>query len=99
MPAAEIVRAHLDAAQEDRRLIVESHARSARLLVAQEVLSHVAVRNDLRHVDERRVATGMVGVMVRVEQILDRHGADALHLLQDVRHVVLILVVNQDQSF
>ena len=70
--APEVISADLDAAQEDRGLIGEGHARSARLLVAQEIFAHVAVRDDLGRVDERRVATGVIGMMVRVEEILHR---------------------------
>jgi hypothetical protein len=72
VPAPEIVGANLDAAEEDGGLVVEHHARRTRLLVAQKVLAHVAVGDDLGRVDERLVAAGVVGVVVSVEEVLHR---------------------------
>ena len=71
VPAAEVVRAHLHAAEEHRRLVVEGDARRARLLVPQEVLADVPVRDDLGRVDEDGVAAGVIGVVMRVQQVLD----------------------------
>jgi hypothetical protein len=97
VPAAEVVGTSLYPTEEDRRLVVERHARRARLLVAEEVLAHVPVRDDLSSRDEGRVAAGVVGVMMRVQYVLHGQRADALHLLQNLGDVLLILVVDENQ--
>ena len=60
----EVVGADFNAAQEDRSLVVEHDSRSARLLVPQEVLADVLVRDDLGHLDEGLVAACVVRVVV-----------------------------------
>ena len=71
---AEVVRAHLHVAEEHRRLVVEGDSRRARLLVPQKVLADIPVRDDLRGVDEDRVAASVITVVMRVQQVPDRAG-------------------------
>jgi hypothetical protein len=44
------------------------------LFVPQEVLEDVPVRDDLRCVDEDGVAARMIGMVMRVQQVLDPSG-------------------------
>jgi hypothetical protein len=96
--AAQMHGRHLHAAQIDRQLVVEHDAGRAGLLVPDHVLAHVAMRDDLGEVDEVGVAARVVGVMVRVQQVLDRQRADALDPVENVLGVLRELVVDDDQA-
>ena len=51
------------------------------------------------HLADVDVAAGVIGMVVAVEQVLDRQRRDGLYLRQDVGNVFRILVVDQDESF
>ena len=98
--AAEKSHLHLDAAEVDFRLVAEHQTGRARLLVFQDVLADVAVRDNLDPAGENlAVAADVIGVMVRVEQVLDRLGGDAFHLVQHLGDVHGELVVHEDHAF
>jgi hypothetical protein len=71
------------------------------LLDAQEVRTDVLVTDDVHAERTARVLVPahVVAVMVAVQQVSHRKGADRLHLRDDVAHHLRILVVDDDQPF
>ena len=58
------------------------------------------MRDDLdAAVQNLAVAAGVVGMVMAVQQVLDRLRRDALHLLEHLRDILGKLVVHQDDAF
>jgi hypothetical protein len=88
---------HFDAAEIDSLFVGEGEPRRAWLLVPDDVVPDVLVRDDLDpEIHHGAVAADVIGVVMAVEQIADRLGRDALHARHHVRDVLDELVVHDD---
>jgi hypothetical protein len=88
---------HLDAAEIDGLFVGEREPRRTRLLVPDDVVADVLVRDDLDpEIHHGAVAADVIGVVMAVEQIPNRLGRDALHARHHVRDVLDELVVHDD---
>jgi hypothetical protein len=56
------------------------------------------MRQDLGGLDERGIGARVVGVVMGVEEIPDGQIRDALDARQDLRRILLVLVVHHDQA-
>ena len=100
MAAAEIVSANLFAAEKYRGFIRETNPRHARHLSRHHVGAGIVLRDDLDGSPQHLfVATGMVAMLVGVEDIFDRFGGDRFDLRHDVCVVALEFVVDNDDAF
>jgi hypothetical protein len=87
----------LDAAEMDGFFVSEGEPRRARLLVPDDVVPDVLVRDDLDpEIHHGAVAADVIGVVMAVEQVADRLGRHALHPRHHVRDVLDELIVHDD---
>ena len=98
VPAAEVVRLHLGATQMDARPVGVDNPRRRLLPAPDHVRPGILVRDDLRLVDEARVATRVVAVVVGVDDVADRLICHRPDLLADPVDVPRKLVIDQDHS-
>jgi hypothetical protein len=97
--AAEVVELDVLPAQVDVGVMIEHHRRLPGLLGVHHVLARLFRRDhlnvDLLHL---RVAAAVVGMVVRIDDVLDRLVRQLLHLGDDVREVDLELVVDEHDA-
>ena len=98
VPAPEVVRTNLNAAEVDGGLVGVDDARRRVLLVADHVLPRVLVGDDIRRVNEPDVAAGVIAVVVRVDDVADRLVGHLGHPRLDAVDVARELVVDQDDA-
>ena len=93
-----MVRLHLRAAEEHRGLVGEDDARRARLVVADDIVARVPMCDHLGVAQEVGVAPGVVPMVMRVENVLDRLVGNATDLRGDEIEAVGELVVDDDHA-
>src|SRR5215471_17314138 len=106
--APEILCSNFLAAEVYGEFIRESYPRQAdrrarrvlivRLLDMFEVGSNISMCNDLSDWEHLEIAAGMIVVLMRVDDVLDRLVCNRLYLSQNVRVVSIEHVVDEDHS-
>ena len=77
-----------------------THAgRRVRLFVLQDVGPRHRGRDDLGRRQKLGVPAAVIGVIVRVDDVLDRLVRDALHLVHDALMILIEFIVDQDDAF
>ncbi len=100
MSASQMMRAHFLASDEHLRVVGIRDLRKPRLLARHHVGARVLMDQNLsRRVHQHeRISARVIAVLVGIQDVFDRLVADGLHLRQDLRAVLVELVIHQQHA-